>query len=156
RGGRPWGGSGSPAAAVDRRGRGEDRSCARAPADTRYTKLMHTPAHGRAGGKVILLGGHAVVYGRPALASGVPIGVDAPAGVGDGRRVLSEVPAPKRGDDRGDRLVAEAAELVGLAPARVVVRVRSAIPAGRGLGSSAALSVAVLRAMAAAAGRSLD
>jgi mevalonate kinase len=113
---------------------------------------MHTPAHGRAGGKVILLGEHAVVYGRPALASGIPIGIDATVDAGDGPRLLSEVPA----GERGDRLVAEAAELVGLAPSRVVVRVRSAIPAGRGLGSSAALSVAVLRAMAAAAGRSLD
>src|SRR6185295_16796833 len=33
---------------------------------------------------------------------------------------------------------------------------RSEIPAGRGLGSSAALSIAVLRAMASAAGRTLD
>ena len=117
---------------------------------------MHTPAHGRAGGKVILLGEHAVVYGRPALASGIPIGVDATVEAGDGPRLVSEVPAHKRGDERGDRLVAEAAELMGLAPSHVVVRVRSAIPAGRGLGSSAALSVAVLRATAAAAGRSLD
>src|SRR6185369_15522444 len=98
-------------------------------ADTRYTKLMHTPAHGRAGGKVILLGEHAVVYGRPALASGIPIGVDATVEAGEGPRLLSEVPAQKRGDDRGDergnRLVAEAAELMGLAPSELVVRVRS-------------------------------
>jgi len=113
---------------------------------------MHTPAHGRAGGKVILLGEHAVVYGRPALASGIPLAVDATVDAGDGPRLLSEVPA----GERGDRLVAEAAAFTGLDPARVVVRVRSAIPAGRGLGSSAALSVAVLRAMAAAAGRALD
>lgn len=113
---------------------------------------MHVPAHGRAGGKVILLGEHAVVYGRPALATGVPLVVEATADAGDGPLLVSDAPP----DPRGARLVAEAARALGLDPSRLVVTVRSQVPAGRGLGSSAALSVAVLRAVAAAAGRTLD
>jgi mevalonate kinase len=113
---------------------------------------MHTPAHGRAGGKVILLGEHVVVYGRPALATGLPFAVDAMVESGAGPRLVSEV----HGDPRTTRLVAEAARALGLDPARAVVHVRSVLPLGRGLGSSAALSVAVLRAMADAAGRALD
>jgi mevalonate kinase len=113
---------------------------------------MHTNAHGRAGGKVILLGEHVVVYGRPALATGVPLVVDATVEAGPGPRLVSEMPT----DPRTTCLVAEAAGMMGLDPAQVVVRVRSDIPPGRGLGSSAALAVAVLRALAAAAGRPLD
>jgi mevalonate kinase len=113
---------------------------------------MHTPAHGRAGGKVILLGEHVVVYGRPALATGLPLAVDATVDLGAGPRLISEA----GGDPRTTRLVAEAARAFGLDPSKVVVHVRSDVPLGRGLGSSAALSVAVLRAMAGAAGRMLD
>lgn len=113
---------------------------------------MHVPAHGRAGGKVILLGEHAVVYGRPALATGVPLAVDATVELGDGPLLVSDATP----DPRGARLVAEAGRLMALDPSQLVVRVRSAVPAGRGLGSSAALSVAVLRAVAMAAGLPLD
>ena len=113
---------------------------------------MHTPAHGRAGGKVILLGEHVVVYGRPALATGVPLIVDATVEMGSGPQLVSEVAS----DPRTIRLVAEASRFVGLDPTSVVVRVRSEIPPGRGLGSSAALAVAVLRALSTAAGRRLD
>ncbi|MGH7895644.1 MAG: mevalonate kinase family protein, partial [Candidatus Binatia bacterium] len=113
---------------------------------------MQSSAHGRAGGKVILLGEHAVVYGRPALATGIPPAVDATLETGAGPRLVSDEPR----DARGTRLVVEAATAMGLDPARAVVRAQSTLPAGRGLGSSAALCVAVLRAVAAAAERTLS
>ena len=114
---------------------------------------MKPPARGRAAGKVILLGEHAVVYGRPALAAGLPLCLEAEVGAGEGPARLE---SDRHADDvRVARLIAEAAAAVGLEPRGFVVRVRSDVPAGVGVGSSAALAVAVLRALAAAAGRRL-
>jgi mevalonate kinase len=117
---------------------------------------VNLPARGRAAGKVILLGEHAVVYGRPALAAGLALGLETVAVAHTGTaRLESDQPA-LAGDARPHRLVAEAAAALGLPPEGFVVRVRSELPAGAGLGSSAALSVAVLRALATAAGRQLS
>ena len=104
-------------------------------------------ATGRAGGKVILLGEHAVVYGRPAVATGLPIGLEVEATEGDGPAVVSDDPA-LAADPRPRELVVQLASLLGLDASRIVLRVRSDLPAGRGLGSSAALAVAALRALA--------
>jgi mevalonate kinase len=110
-------------------------------------------AGGRAGGKIILLGEHVVVYGRPAVAVGLPIGLRAEVITGLGP--LLEGDPGARDDARPRELVRAAATLVGLDPTDVVVRVQSELPPGRGFGSSAALAVAVLRALAAHAGRTL-
>ena len=116
---------------------------------------MNLPARGRAAGKVILLGEHAVVYGRPALAAALGIGLEVEVRAASGPLRLETDRAELTDDARPLRLVEEAAAALGLEPHGFVVRVRSALPPGAGLGSSAALAVAVLRALAAAAGRAL-
>jgi mevalonate kinase len=108
-------------------------------------------------GKVILVGEHAVVHGHTALAAGISTGiaVEARAGRAPGESRLS-VPAwnleasASDGTPVGRALEAiirriEAPGLDFMADAR--------IPSRAGLGSSAALSVAIARAAAGAVGR---
>ena len=116
---------------------------------------MNLPARGRAAGKVILLGEHAVVYGRPALAAGLALGLAVEVTASDGALRVESDRAALADDPRPAALVAEAARALGLEARGLAVRVRSELPAGAGLGSSAALSIAVLRALAMAAGRRL-
>jgi mevalonate kinase len=102
-------------------------------------------------GKVILLGEHAVVFGQPALAAGIRAGVRAHVSPGSG--ALS-APAwgleAQVGDD----------SLPGQAAARLLDRLNTdgasldfwleaEVPARAGLGSSAAMAVALARAVAA-------
>jgi mevalonate kinase len=115
---------------------------------------------GRASGKVILLGEHAVVYGAPAIAAGIDRGARAEAEVlpdsAPSRLILAgnEVAADPTGAAPLARafaaLLAEGAEGEPL-PALAVTAESDLLPGG-GLGSSAALGVAVARAARAAAG----
>ena len=116
---------------------------------------MSLPARGRAAGKVILLGEHAVVYGRPALAAALGLGLAVEVTASDGALRVESDRAALADDARPAALATEAARALGLEPRGMTVRIRSQLPAGAGLGSSAALAIAVLRALAAAAGRRL-
>jgi len=127
-------------------------------------------ATGSAAGKAILLGEHAVVYGRPALA--VPLS--------DLRATAEVRPLSKRGGvtiraqdlGRSYRLegrytegdaeplqvtARNAMERLGVDPAGedLAIAVRSRIPIARGLGSGTAVATAMIRALARHYGRDL-
>jgi len=106
---------------------------------------------GSAAGKVILLGEHAVVYGKHALALPIPGAVtatvsDAPRGL---RLEISDwgVAHDIAADAVGfDAAVLSILRLLGIDRDGFTIHVRSRLPRGMGLGSSAALAVAIVRA----------
>jgi mevalonate kinase len=103
-------------------------------------------------GKVILLGEHAAVYGQPVLAGAISRGVRVKGAPADKARITppsglnaAQVQALQR--------AFEAAVASAKAPA-MNVTVESNLPVSMGLGSSAALSVAVARLLLTAKGKS--
>lgn len=125
---------------------------------------------GYASGKAILFGEHAVVYARPAIAVPV-IQVRAEAEIEEGlgsREIaiiaqdLGKAHAIGRTPADGAMYPLAAAilgtlERLGLPPAQdITVRVRSTVPIARGLGSGAAVSIAIIRALAKHFGKPLE
>jgi mevalonate kinase len=116
-------------------------------------------------GKIILCGEHAVVYGRPALA--VPVKqVQATVTVSEDARGGVWVEAPNIGlsaplaDLPSDQPLAAVVRSVFSAlgvfrPPHCTVYIQSTIPVASGLGSGAAVSVAVIRALSAFLGHPL-
>src|SRR5213078_3476382 len=125
------------------------RAAARLPRRPRAPRPMTCVGYG----KIILLGEHAVVYGYPALASALDRGV-----------TVAPVPTPAGGPLRFELRSWDVAVSAGAPPpvARSLAAIADALDAGRppvsligdaqlppgaGLGSSAALAVAVARAL---------
>lgn len=111
---------------------------------------------GTACGKVILLGEHAVVYGVPAIAVGIDRGARAEAArtdavsctlaLGDAVRA-----SPADGSDTG-RAFGAVLAACGV-DFGVEVKAETTLPPGAGLGCSAALGVAIVRALDGLVGR---
>ncbi|HEX7597408.1 MAG TPA: hypothetical protein VF518_04285, partial [Polyangia bacterium] len=107
-------------------------------------------------GKVILLGEHAVVYGQPAVAAGMRTGVRAHASTGTGNL---RAPAWELDVQAGDGSTVSLAierlcERLGVAAGGLDFWLEAEVPARAGLGSSAAMTVAIARAVAARTGAS--
>ncbi len=117
-------------------------------------------ARGEASGKVILLGEHAVVHGVPAIAVGIPGGATAFVREAIDGRSLLEVHGPPPGPSERELQDMQRAweailESCGSRSAlRGVVELR--IPPRAGLGSSAAMAVALCRAVHSLLGSSPD
>ncbi len=106
----------------------------------------------RAAGKVILLGEHAVVYGQHALAVPIPDAVSATVRRQDGPTTLS-IPdwnlathIDAAGRNGVDALVMTIVRALDVAGSGFAIAVQSRLPRGMGLGSSAAIAVAIVRA----------
>lgn len=119
-------------------------------------------SEGHAKGKVILLGEHAVVYGQPALACAIPVGVRVRVRVGGSPasepvRVVSPATGLTVCMGQAPESAAAACLLTAVERALMLldapkvgaeIEICSELPMGRGMGSSASLSIALLRAVA--------
>jgi mevalonate kinase len=113
---------------------------------------MEKTASATACGKVILLGEHAVVYGVPAIAAGIDRGAHATASrleAGPGKTSILRIGgcefAPKASSEAD--LSSAFAAVLGCDTEPALVTASSDLPAGGGLGSSAALGIAIARCL---------
>jgi hydroxymethylglutaryl-CoA reductase len=115
-----------------------------------------------AAGKIILLGEHAVVYGRHALAVPIPDAVRAAAVRTDEPTTLTVqdwnyYSVIESGSDEGVNAVVNLIiDRLGVTDSSFSIDVASSLPPGMGLGSSAAVAVAISRAVAKCAGLEIE
>ena len=106
-------------------------------------------------GKIILLGEHSVVYGQPAIAAPIPLRILAEAQPQSGGidffiprwGVELEIHKPTAADNSLHRSVQLITERLGVQDQGMRIEVSPHVPRSVGLGSSAALAVAVIRSI---------
>jgi hydroxymethylglutaryl-CoA reductase len=112
-------------------------------------------------GKIILLGEHAVVYGRPAIALPIPLAVEAMVRR-EGQGINIVIPRwgleqPVHANTQGlSGILAKILSDLDLAAENMTIEVFPHIPRAMGLGGSSALAVAILRALDAQFDLGLD
>jgi mevalonate kinase len=109
---------------------------------------------GKAIGKIILIGEHAVVYGEPAIALPFKeVGIEVFIKASQGPLILKSKLYEGRLDAVPDRLkglqtiIYEVLNRMNQKPLNITLEIISQMPEERGLGSSAAVSVATIRAL---------
>jgi len=112
-----------------------------------------TAARGHGHGKVILVGEHAVVHGHAAIAAGLSSGITVVASAGAGRLDVPAWSLSATADDGSAVGRALAAVLDRFGARGFDFAAEATIPSRAGVGSSAALAVALARAAAAATGQ---
>ena len=108
-----------------------------------------------ASGKVVLMGEHAVVYGRHALAAPIPLAVEARIkDTGSGIQLLiprwnieQRVPSLEEHPQGTIGILALVLRQLRLESRQMMIEVFPAVPKAMGLGGSAALAVSVIRAL---------
>ncbi|MES2503245.1 MAG: mevalonate kinase [Myxococcota bacterium] len=100
-------------------------------------------------GKIILAGEHAVVYGYPAIAQTINKEVSVRASQSFGKKATFHFlqPALSSGGEIFDQVLARLTVLLGDRVQKLSFDIESNVPGGCGLGSSAALSVALIRSV---------
>ena len=109
-------------------------------------------------GKLLLFGEHAVVYGEPALAAALTVGVAATVTGRTAARLTVPAWSIDVAGDADHRVAAALRALRAALPfdaSGYDLHLEASLPAGAGVGSSAAMAVASARALAAAAGHLL-
>jgi mevalonate kinase len=116
-------------------------------------------ALGRAGGKVILLGEHAVVHGTDAVAVCLQNRTEVAAEPGDGPTALDVAPwnlsSRADGASPSDRALFSLLAALGAPREGIRLRGTTSLPARAGLGASASVAAASARALAAFSGRAV-
>lgn len=111
-------------------------------------------AMGTAHSKLILVGEHAVVYGQPAIAIPFPlVGVESTVEHVPGaikidstfyHGPIDSAPASLKGITN---CINETLKMLQLPPKDLLIRIKSSIPPGKGLGSSASVAIAVIKSL---------